>query len=158
VLWRLFLPSLILFCSHWLNIFFLFFFFLFLLLLFLLPLFTMELSLGSSLSWPVSALRAAVIAIEPVVLALGGGHEDLVGNGCELAIKVILVLTADECLEVVAGDQMANLKKDANGASTVAPLAINCEKFLLNPLCTLSMLPLTVATYTPNNCKLLHRV
>ena len=37
------------------------------------------------------------------------------GDGCELAIEVILVLMADVCLEVVAGDHKVSLKKDANG-------------------------------------------
>ncbi len=55
------------------------------------------------------------LCLEPVVLALGGGHESLVGDGCELAIEVILVLMVDLSLEVVAEDLMVSLKKDANG-------------------------------------------
>jgi hypothetical protein len=47
--------------SHRLCVFFLFFFFLALLSPFLFPLFAMALSLGSSLSWPLSVLRAAVM-------------------------------------------------------------------------------------------------
>ncbi len=43
------------------------------------------------------------------------GPLSLVGNGGEFAIKVIIVLTADVCLEVVAGDHKVNLEKDADG-------------------------------------------
>ncbi len=52
--------------------------------------------------------------LEPVVRVLGRGLEGLMGDGCELAIKVILVLTADVHIEVVAGDHKVSLKKDAN--------------------------------------------
>ncbi len=37
------------------------------------------------------------------------------GDGGEFAIEVILVLMADVCFEVVAGDHKVSLKKDANG-------------------------------------------
>ncbi len=47
-------------------------------------------------------------------LALGGDHEGLVGDGCELAVKIILMLKADLRFEVVAGDHKVSLKKDAN--------------------------------------------
>ncbi len=55
------------------------------------------------------------LCIEPVILAFGGGHEGLVGDGSEFAIKVVLVLMAYVCLEVVAGEHKVSLKKDANG-------------------------------------------
>ncbi len=57
----------------------------------------------------------------------------------------------------MAGDHNVSLKEDANGVVKVTPLAISCEFFFYS-LCTLLMLPLTVAAYTPNNCKLSHRV
>jgi hypothetical protein len=58
---------------------------------------------------------AESFCLEPVKFALGGGHEGLVGDGDEFAIKVILMLMADVRFEVVAGDHKVSLKKDANG-------------------------------------------
>ncbi len=49
------------------------------------------------------------------MIALGGGHDGLVGDECELAIKVILMLMADVHLKVVAGDHKVSLTKDADG-------------------------------------------
>jgi hypothetical protein len=43
------------------------------------------------------------LCLEPVVLALGRGHEGLVGDGCELTIEVILMLMADVRLKLWQG-------------------------------------------------------
>jgi hypothetical protein len=51
---------------------------------------------------------------------LGGFYKGLVGDGCELAIKVVLMLPVDVGQEVVA-------KEDADGVVNIAPLAISCE-------------------------------
>ncbi len=174
VLWRLFFHTSSFFCSRQLCMFFLFFFLLALLLPFLFPLFAMVLRLGSSLSWPLSGLRAAVIvtifllsgdlappdslSLEPVKLVLGGGHKGLVGDGHELSIEVVLVLPTDIGLEVVAGDHKVSLEEDANGVINGCAPGNQLEYFLPNLLRTLSMSPLTVAMYTPNNCRLPRRV
>ncbi len=42
-------------------------------------------------------------------------HEGLVGDGCEFAIEVILMLMVDVHIEVMAGDHEVSLKKDADG-------------------------------------------
>jgi hypothetical protein len=49
--------------------------------------------------------------LEPVKLALGRGHADLVGDGSEFAIKVILLLMGDGCFKVVAGDHKVSPQK-----------------------------------------------
>ncbi len=63
--------------------------------------------------WGLGSLVS--LCLEPVVLVLGRGHEGLMGDGCELAIEVILMLMVNVCFEVVARDHKVSLKKDANG-------------------------------------------
>ncbi len=55
------------------------------------------------------------LGFKPVKLALCRGHKGLVGDGGKFAIKVILVLKADVCLEDVAGNHNVSLEKDSNG-------------------------------------------
>jgi hypothetical protein len=47
---------------------------------------------------------------EPIILAHGGGHEGLVSEIDELAVKVVVVVAPDVRLEVVAGDNMIGFK------------------------------------------------
>jgi hypothetical protein len=55
------------------------------------------------------------LCLEQVKLVLGGCHKGLVGDGRELAIKVVLLLLIDVGPEVVAGDHKVSPKEDANG-------------------------------------------
>jgi hypothetical protein len=76
-------------------------------------------------------------------------------DGGEFTVKVILMLLANVQLEVVAWNHEVSFGQNANG---VVALVISCEQFLLNLLCTLSMSPLTVATYIPKDCRLLRSI
>jgi hypothetical protein len=67
--------------------------------------------------------------LEPVILALGGGHEGLMGDGCAHAIKVILMLMAEVRLEVVAGANKVSLKEDANEVVNGCPPHRRCTHF-----------------------------
>ena len=49
---------------------------------------------------------------EPIILAQGRGHEGLVSEIDELAVKVVVVVAPDICLEVVAGDDVIGFEKE----------------------------------------------
>ncbi len=51
---------------------------------------------------------------EPIILAQGGGHEGLVSEIDELAVKVVDVVAPDVCLEVVAGDDVIGFEEEPN--------------------------------------------
>ncbi len=135
ILWQIFLPSLILFLLTSVERILLVLLLLALVVALLVSFVHNEAELGVQFELPFKRVKDGghcnnlfvvwglgspeSLCLEPVVLAAGGGHEGLVGDDCELAIKVILVLTADVCLEVVAGDHKVSLKKDADGVINV---------------------------------------
>jgi hypothetical protein len=51
---------------------------------------------------------------EPVILAHGGGHQGLMSEIDELAIKVVIVVVPDVHLEVVAGDDLIGIEEEPN--------------------------------------------
>jgi hypothetical protein len=131
ILWSLFLPGFILLLFPSVVSILLVLLLLVLLLPFSFPSLAIALSLGSNLSWPLSALRAAVIAtiffvvwgfclpeslgLQPIKSALPRCHEGLVGDGGKFTIEVIPRLTANVRLEVVAGNHQVSFEQDDNG-------------------------------------------
>jgi len=54
---------------------------------------------------------------EPIILAQGRGHEGLVSEIDELAVKVVIIEAPDVRLEVVAGDGMIGFKQEPDTTS-----------------------------------------
>jgi len=51
---------------------------------------------------------------EPIILAQGRGHEVSVSEIDELAVKVVVVVAPDVCLDVVAGDDVIGFKQETD--------------------------------------------